>query len=121
MADLFELYHNYLVQTDRPTPMVRRIVEPLREFCEGREKDEKVCNLSEGHIYKAVRNLAKKVSIGHFHPYMLRYYFGTALVEKGASLKDIQELMGHESLEMTSIFLDISGHHLAETVNLLDD
>ncbi|MBN2075160.1 MAG: tyrosine-type recombinase/integrase [Dehalococcoidales bacterium] len=108
-------------QKDRPIPMAKRIIEPLRELCQDKTKDEKVFNLSEGHIYKIVRNLGKKAGIGHIHPHMLRHYFGTALVEKGASLRDIQELMGHESLETTSIYLDVSGRHLAETVNLLDD
>lgn len=108
-------------QKDRVIPMADRIIVPLKELCAGKAKHDKVFSLSAGRIYWIVRKLAEKAGIGHFHPHSARHFFGTALVERGASLRDIQEIMGHESLETTAIYLDVCGRHLAETVALLDN
>ena len=61
-------------------------------------------NLNARSIYRVITSLAKACGLSGFHPHSFRHYFATQLVELGASLRDIQLLLGHESLETTAIY-----------------
>jgi integrase/recombinase XerD len=102
---------------DRVIPMADRIVVPLRSQCEGKGAKQKVFeHLNARSVYRVVTGLAKACGLHGFHPHSFRHYFATQLVEKGAHLRNIQALLGHESLETTAIYLDVSPNHLMETV-----
>jgi integrase/recombinase XerC len=55
------------------------------------------------------------------HPHSLRHSYAVALADKGASLDAIRDLMGHESLATTSIYLHISANRLRAAQALLVD
>lgn len=72
------------------------------------------------HLHRIVVRYAKAVGIEHFSPHNLRHFFATILLELGAPLKAIQELMAHASIETTAIYLDLIPHHLQTTIALLN-
>jgi integrase/recombinase XerD len=107
---------------DRAIPMAERIVTPLRDQCAGKTAQERVFDgLNARSVYRIVTGLARACALPSVHPHSLRHYFATSLAERGASLRDVQELMGHESLETTAAYLDTCARNLRHTVSLLDD
>lgn len=106
---------------DRSIPIADRIVEPLREQCAGKATHDKVFGgLNSRSVYRIINKLALAAGLEGFHPHSLRHFFGTTLVERGANLRVVQELMGHGSIEVTAVYLDVTATHLRQAVNLLE-
>lgn len=68
----------------------------------------KADRLTDRTIHRMVVEAARKVGLTGVSPHTLRHSFATHMLENGAPLRVIQELMGHESLVTTQLYLKVT-------------
>jgi integrase/recombinase XerC len=71
--------------------------------------------LSNRGVEVILNNISMKY-LGHakLHPHMLRHTFATKLLNKGMDLRNLQELLGHDSLTATQIYTHVAKSELLE-------
>ncbi|WP_203295870.1 site-specific tyrosine recombinase/integron integrase [Luteirhabdus pelagi] len=74
--------------------------------------------LTRAMIFTIVRELAKEANIDKtVSPHTFRHSFATHLLENGANLRAIQQMMGHESITTTEVYTHLDTSHLTETLH----
>ncbi len=73
--------------------------------------------LSRNMIFIIIKNLAKKTGLKkNISPHTFRHSFATHLIEGGADLRAVQEMLGHESITTTEIYTHLDREFLRDTI-----
>ena len=74
--------------------------------------------LTRAMVFTIIKQLAEKIGLKkNISPHTFRHSFATHLLENGADLRAIQQMLGHESITTTEIYMHVDRTHLAEVMN----
>ena len=69
-------------------------------------------------IRRLVVRYCRRAGLDAASPHMLRHAYATHMLERGADLRVIQELLGHASVSTTQVYTHVSGAHLRRVYDL---
>ena len=114
---------------ERVVPVGRSAVEALRRYLargrphlDRKHRAELFLNAQGGALTRAgafliLRRLAAKAGLEpeRVHPHLLRHSFATHLLEGGADLRSVQEMLGHADLSTTELYTHVTDRRRRET------
>ena len=118
---------------ERIVPMSPVAADRIQEYLHGSRTEVKIKPGEEGilflnrrghrltrqMIFTIVRRLAEAAGVTKtISPHTMRHSFATHLLEGGANLLSIQQMLGHESVATTEIYIHLDTSHLREEIQL---
>jgi integrase/recombinase XerD len=101
---------------------LRRYLSRGRPYLDRRHRPEIFLNAQGGALTRAgaflvVKRLAARAGLDpeRVHPHLLRHSFATHLLEGGADLRSVQEMLGHSDLGTTEIYTHVSDRRRRDT------
>jgi integrase/recombinase XerD len=66
-------------------------------------------------FWKILKKYARRINLDkNIYPHIFRHSFATHMIQKGADLKTVQELLGHSSISTTEIYTTLNKSHIKE-------
>ena len=119
-------------ERERLVPISKRAIEDIKKYLVNSRKklviekgyenivflNRRGKKLSRVMIFTIIKNLAEKIKLEkNISPHTFRHSFASALVQGGADLRTVQEMLGHESILTTEIYAHLDKEYLKDTVN----
>jgi integrase/recombinase XerD len=119
-------------EKERLVPVSSRAVEEIEKYVEGYRENLRIQRdsqnilflnrrgkkLSRVMVFTIIKNLAEKISLDkRISPHTFRHSFATHLINGGADLRAVQEMLGHESILTTEIYTHLDREYLKTTIH----
>ena len=115
----------------REVPLSQHVLNLLKEYRQRLKQESFLCHhdnvvlinkqgksFSERTIQKDVKHVLNSLGWdGKASPHVLRHSFATHLVENGADLMAVKEMLGHSSLSTTQVYTHVNAKHLKDSFN----
>ncbi len=104
-----------LIATYRETSRVH--ISPLRAHTDTLFLNDRGTGLSRQMVFLIIKALAEKAGVHKtISPHTFRHSFATHLLEGGADLRAVQQMLGHSSITTTEIYTHIDRSYLMDTI-----
>jgi integrase/recombinase XerD len=119
-------------EKERLVPVSSRAIEENEKYINGYRQALKIQKDSENilflnrrgkklsrvMVFTIIKNLAEKINLQKkISPHTFRHSFATHLINGGADLRAVQEMLGHESILTTEIYTHLDRDYLKSTIN----
>lgn len=96
---------------------IRSHLKPIKGFEDTLFLNRRGKGLTRQMIFTILKNLAVKIDLNKkISPHTLRHSFATHLLKNGADLRAIQQMLGHESITTTEVYVHLDRSYLQEVV-----
>ncbi len=117
---------------ERLVPVSSRAVEEIEKYVDGYRQNLRIQKdnqnilflnrrgkkLSRVMVFTIIKNLAERISLDKkISPHTFRHSFATHLINGGADLRAVQEMLGHESILTTEIYTHLDREYLKSTIH----
>ncbi len=117
---------------ERLVPVSSRAIEEIEKYRKGYRRNLKIQKDSENilflnrrgkklsrvMVFTIIKNLALKIDLNkRISPHTFRHSFATHLINGGADLRAVQEMLGHESILTTEIYTHLDRDYLKNTIH----
>ncbi len=114
---------------ERKVPFGEYAGDYLKQYIDVRKKHHRACqnlfinrygkSLSRQYFFKQIKKYAEQVGIKeNISPHTLRHCFATHMLENGADLRAVQEMLGHVNIATTQIYTNISTKRILSAYDL---
>ena len=116
---------------ERLVPIGKKTLKELMFYIDGERRHQDIkpkftdkvfisargSSLTRQSVFLLVKNLAEKAGIKkNISPHTLRHSFATHLLEGGADLRAVQQMLGHSSISTTEIYTHVSDEYLRQVI-----
>ncbi|MGM0619938.1 MAG: site-specific tyrosine recombinase XerD [Bacteroidota bacterium] len=117
---------------ERLVPVSNRAIEEINKYMNGYRNKLKIHKDSENilflnrrgkklsrvMVFTIIKNLSEKINLNKkISPHTFRHSFATHLINGGADLRAVQEMLGHESILTTEIYTHLDRDYLKDTIH----
>ena len=114
---------------DRCIPIPARFVGPLRAWVGKRQTgyvfpSPRGGSLTTRAVQKLIKRVAERAGLPDaraprkYHPHALRHTFATRMLERGGTIMDVRDALGHSSIVTTQIYVHATPEHLRESMEI---
>ena len=98
---------------------IRNNLKPTKGFEDTLFLNRRGKGLTRQMIFTILKNLSVKINLNKkISPHTLRHSFATHLLKNGADLRAIQQMLGHESITTTEVYVHLDTSYLKEVVEI---